>query len=157
MTIRFETSMRAVFVSAIVFQLLLGGWRARLIGTSIVPALALASLIAVAGILWFLKRHERPGAGLANFLALLCATVGLLSAISAANAPLIGTAARISIPLFAFALAALLAVARQEPRVQWPAVALFLVALAVLEFDLTRDARWEGFMGGELGIGAYIA
>lgn len=136
--------MLALFGGASLSQLLLGGWRARLIGSSFVPALALAGLIAIAGLLWFLKRQQRPFGGLANFLALLSATIGILSAISAANAPLIGTAARISIPLFAFALAGLLAVARQEPRIQWPAALLFLIALAVLEADLTRDALWEG-------------
>ncbi|HUP44604.1 MAG TPA: hypothetical protein VM779_03730 [Thermoanaerobaculia bacterium] len=135
--------MRIVFLAAICAQLILGLWRARLLGSSVTPALALAALIAVVGGLWFMKRYDAPGAPLANLVALLAATVGALSAISAANAPFIGSVARISVPLFAFAIAALLAVARQERRFVWPAAIALLIALAILEIDLTRDASWE--------------
>ena len=84
-------------------------------------------------------RLVRP---LARFGALLAATAGVLSAISAINAPLIGNAARISVPLFAFAIAAILVSAGLERRVQIGAAVLFAVALAVLEYDLTLDAMW---------------
>jgi hypothetical protein len=137
--------MRFVFLTAIAAQIILGLWRARILGAAVTPALALAALIALVALLWFLKRDNLPGAPLANFAALLAATAGVLSAISAANAPFIGTVARISVPLFAFSIAALLAVARLEDRFVRIAAITFLVALALLEYDLWRDARWETY------------
>ncbi|HET7705152.1 MAG TPA: hypothetical protein VFM36_03635, partial [Thermoanaerobaculia bacterium] len=80
--------MRVFFVAVTAIQLVLGLWRARMTGESIAPAIALAALIAVIGII----RMYRP---LARFGALLAATAGVLSTMSAINAPLIGNAARI--------------------------------------------------------------
>lgn len=124
--------MKVFFVALTAIQLVLGLWRARVTDTSIAPAIALAALIAVIGII----RTVRP---LAGFGALLAATAGVLSAMSAINAPLIGNAARISVPLFAFATAAILVSSRLERRVQIGAAVLFAVAFAVLEYDLTLD------------------
>lgn len=138
-----ERYAAVVFSFAILVQLALGGWRARLIGTSPLPALALAALLAAIAVLW-LARHRGMGAApLAGFAALLLTTIGVLSAISAANAPLIGAVARVSIPFFAFSAAALLMSATLEKRFQLIAMALFLLALGLLEADLTRDALWE--------------
>jgi hypothetical protein len=123
------------FAALTAAQLFLGFWRARMIGGSVQPAIALAALIAFAGLLFATKRT--------HFAALLLATVGALSSLSALNAPLIGTAARISIPLFAFTLAALLMTAGLQRRYQWTAAAAFAAAFLVLQYDLTRDARWE--------------
>src|SRR5687768_14110392 len=86
--------------------------------------------------------RKRPP--LARFGALLAATAGALSTMSALNAPLIGNVARISVPLFAFAVAFILVVAGQENRrLKTAAAIVFLIALAVLQYDLTRDALWE--------------
>ena len=121
--------MKLFFVAVIATQLVLGFWRARLTGESIAPAIALAALIAVVGVI----RTFRP---LARFGALLAATAGVLSTMSAINAPLIGNAARISVPFFAFATAAILATAGHERRLQIGAAVLFAVAFAVLDYDL---------------------
>lgn len=138
-----ERYATAVFGFAVLLQLVLGGWRTRILGSSPLPALALAGLLATIGLLW-LARHRQTGAApLGGFVALVFATVGVLSAISAANAPLIGAVARISIPLFAFSAAAVLMTATLEKRFQIAAMIVFLAALALLEADLTRDALWE--------------
>ncbi len=129
--------MKVFFVALTAIQLVLGLWRARVTDASIAPAIALTALIAVVGVI----RTVRP---LARFGALLAATAGVLSAMSAINAPLIGNVARISVSLFAFAAAAILVSAGLERRVQVGAAILFAVALAVLEYDLTRDAMWDG-------------
>lgn len=121
--------MRVFFVAVTAIQLVLGLWRARMTGESIAPAIALAALIAVIGII----RMYRP---LARFGALLAATAGVLSTMSAINAPLIGNAARISTPLFAFATAAILASTDLERRLQVGAAVLFAAAFALLEYDL---------------------
>ena len=138
-----ERYASAVFGFAILLQLILGGWRARLIGTSPLPALAMAGLLLAIALLWFARHRSTAAAPLAGFAALLLTTVGVLSGISAANAPLIGAVARISIPLFAFSAAALLMTATLEKRFQVIAMGVFLLALALLEADLTRDAFWE--------------
>ena len=90
-------------------------------------------------------RHGLAGARLlqiedvsVRFGALLATTAGVLSAISACNAPLIGNVARISVPFFAFAIAAVLYVPNHRAS-----AAVFVIAVAVLEYDLTRDAMWE--------------
>jgi hypothetical protein len=123
--------VKIVFVAAAVAQLVLGAWRARMLGSSILPALALTALIAAVGII-------RKWPSIARFGALLATTAGVLSAISAFNAPLIGNVARISVPLFAFAIAAVLYVPNHRLS-----AAVFVIAVAVLEYDLTRDALWE--------------
>lgn len=123
--------VKVAFIVAVAAQLVLGLWRARLIGSSIAPALALAALIATAGVI-----GRWPA--MARFGALLATTAGVLSAISACNAPLIGNVARISVPLFAFSIALILYLPKHRL-----AAALFLIAVAVLEYDLTRDALWE--------------
>ena len=123
--------MKIVFIVSSLAQLVLGLWRARMLDSSIAPALALAVLIALAGII-------RKWPSFARFGALLATTAGILSAISAFNAPLIGNVARISVPLFAFAIAGILYFPNHRV-----AAAVFLIALAVLEYDLTRDAVWE--------------
>jgi len=128
--------VKLFFVAATAAQLVLGVWRARLTDSSLLPAFALAMLIAIVGVM----RLSRP---LARFGALLAATAGVLSAMSAINAPLIGNVARISVPLFAFAIAAILVTAGHDRRLQVAAAILFAIALAVLEYDLTLDAMWE--------------
>ena len=127
--------MKIVFIVAAAAQLILGLWRARLIGSSIAPALALTALIALVGII-------RKWPSMARFGALLATTAGVLSAISAFNAPLIGNIARISVPLFAFSIALILYLPKHRI-----AAAVFLFAVAVLEYDLTRDAMWETNFG----------
>ena len=133
---RFERSAAALFILITLGQAALGVWRARMMHSSVQPALALAALFAVTGALWLAKRFTR-------FPALLSATIGVLSAISAFNAPLIGTVARISIPLMAFAIAAVLVTASAPRRLQLATLLLYAVAFVVLEFDLHRDARWQ--------------
>ena len=127
--------MKSFFVVATAAQVVLGIWRARLTDTSLLPALTLAGLIAFAGVL----RLNRPAA---RFGSLLAATAGVLSAMSAINAPLIGNVARISVPLFAFGIAAILVTVGHDRRLQIAAAILFAIALVVLEYDLTRDARF---------------
>src|SRR5688500_6635629 len=101
------------------------------------PALALTGLLVVVDLI-------RPVTSLARLGALLSATAGALSAMSAFNAPLIGNVARISVPLFAFAVAFILYTAGIEHRRTRQAAAIvFVIAVAVLEYDLTRDAMWE--------------
>ena len=128
--------MKLFFVAATAVQLVLGVWRARITDTSLLPALALAVLIALVGIV-------RLNSPLARFGALLAGTAGVLSALSAINAPLIGNVARISVPLFAFGIAAVLLTAGHERRLQVAAAILFAIALAVLEYDLTLDATYR--------------
>jgi hypothetical protein len=128
--------VKLFFVAATAAQLIFGLWRARTIETSVLPAIALTALIAIVGL-------ARLNKSLARFGALLAATAGILSAISAFNAPLIGNVARISVPLFALAIAAILMTAGLERRLEISAAILFTVAFAVLEYDLTRDALWE--------------
>ena len=138
-----ERYASAVFGFAILLQLVLCGWRARLIGTSLLPALAMAGLLLAIALLWLARHRSMAAAPLAGFAALLLTTIGILSGISAANAPLIGAVARVSIPLFAFSAAAVLMTATLEKRFQLIAMTVFLLALALLEADLTRDAFWE--------------
>ena len=133
---RFERCAAALFIAIALGQLLLGAWRARMMHSSIQPALALAGLFALTGALWTAKRFTR-------FPALLSTTIGVLSAISAFNAPLIGTVARISVPLMALAIAAVLVTASAPRRLQIAALLLYTIAFVVLQVDLHRDARWQ--------------
>jgi hypothetical protein len=128
--------VKLFFVAVVAAQMIFGLWRARVAETSVWPAIALTALIAIVGL-------ARMSRSLARFGALLATTAGVLSAISAFNAPLIGNVARISVPLFAFAIAAILMTTGQERRFEISAAILFTIAFAVLEYDLTRDAMWE--------------
>lgn len=139
----FDRAVRSVFVLATATQVILGIWRARLIGSSIAPALALAGVIAAVGLLWHSRRSGGAGRSLAQPAALLLATIGALSTWSALNAPLISFASRFSTPLFAFTAAAIIVAAEQPPRLQFPILIAFVIALALLELALTKDARWE--------------
>ena len=139
----FERFGIGVFVLLSAVQLVLGLWRARMTDSSDAPSLALAMLIAAIGALWLARRREWPGAFLANPAALLLATIGALSAVSALNAPLIPLIARVSTPLFALTAAAVLAAARIEPRLQIAPLSAFGVAVMLLEIALMNDARWQ--------------
>jgi CubicO group peptidase (beta-lactamase class C family) len=132
-----------MFLVVTLSQIALGTWRARLVAGSVLPALALAALFAVFGLLWYLRRHQLRGAWVAKPVALLAATMGALSFTSALNAPLLSLASRFSTPLLAISVAALLMLAEQEPRYQIAPLLGFVVAVVALQSSLMADARWE--------------
>jgi hypothetical protein len=139
----FERSGSALFVFCTAAQLVLGTWRAQLTGSSLSPALALAALIAGIGVLWLAHRREWRGGFLARPAALVLATIGALSAVSAMNAPLIPVIAKVTTPLFALAAAAVLVAARLEPRWQIATLTAFATSVLLLEIALMNDARWQ--------------
>lgn len=147
---RFEKFTAGLFLAATIAQLLLGLWRAYLLKSSVAPAIVLAAIIGSVGVLWLARRRDTRLAFLAKPAALLFATVAVLSAMSAANAPFLGLAARVSTPLFALSAAALLMLAEQSPRVHIVPLLAFLVAVIGLQIALTSDARWESRRSQEL-------
>ena len=139
----FDRGMSSFFAGVVILQIALGTYRARLTHTSVRPAIALAAIFALVGLLWFARRRALPGAVLARPAALVLATIGAVSAFSAINAPFLGFFAAFSAPLFALSAAAMLMVAELSPKAHIAPLLAFLFSVITLEIALTRDARWE--------------
>jgi len=76
---RFDRAAEILFTAIVLAQLALGTWRARLLESSVYPAIALAGVLSTVGAFWYARRHEKKGSGLAKPMALLSATIGVLS------------------------------------------------------------------------------
>lgn len=139
----FERAMLFLFAAAVAVQLALGFHRARLLQSSIRPALALAALYALIGLLWYARRKGLPGAALARPAALFFATIGVVAGLSAINAPFLGFFAAFSVPMLMLSSAALLMVAELSPKAHILPLIVFVVAVTGLEAELTAEARWE--------------
>lgn len=139
----FDRFVQALFAGVVLVQVLLGLHRAHMLGSSVTPAIAFAAVLLIVGVLWFLRRSGLRGAFLARPVALVFATIGGLSAISAFSAPRLGLLLRLSTPLLTLATAALLMLAEQSPRVHIVPIIAFVVGVIGVETALTRDAMWE--------------
>ena len=139
----FDRAVSLFFIAIVIAQIALGTYRARLTHASVRPAIALAAIFALVGLLWFARRRELPGAFLARPAALFFATIGVVSGFSAINAPFLGFFAAFSTPLFALSAAAMLMVAELSPKAHIAPILAFLFSVISLEIALTRDARWE--------------
>ena len=137
MDLTLDRVVGSVFAAAILAQLFLGSYRARAHGESVMPALTLAGLLAIVGVLWFLRRRQLPGAFLAQPAALILGAIGAMSGFSALHAPLLDFISRFSTPFLAFSMAVMLMVAELSPRAHIIPVAMFILAVAGIEIALT--------------------
>jgi hypothetical protein len=133
----------ATFGTAAALQLALGAYRASLLVSSLLPAVAFALAIASIGFIWWLGEREMPGQVIVRPVGIVALIIAILAMIAMMTGSFLDLAACAAAALLLGSIGMILVARRAPFRVLLFVLALFVLGFSVLEWALTRDARWH--------------